>query len=167
MHIMFVCTGNTCRSSMAEGLFRRAVENDSELRKTVTVSSAGLAAFDGDPASENAIRVLSNYYNADISSHSSKMITKEDIDRAYLVLTMTRSHKKALLSMYPGAHGKVFTLKEFTSKKPEPGMEEYDFTLDIADPYGMPEEVYNRCARDINSAVERLAEMIKDIDNEL
>ncbi|MCL6558800.1 MAG: low molecular weight protein arginine phosphatase, partial [Firmicutes bacterium] len=135
--VLFVCTGNTCRSCMAEGVFKDVLKKRPELSREYEVASAGIAAFDGDAASLNAVKVLMDEWGIDISSHRARILTKEDVEEAYLILTMTRGHKKAVVSMYPGAEAKVFTLREFvsdTGAAKEYG--EYNYALDIPDPYG-------------------------------
>ena len=98
MNILFVCTGNTCRSSMAEGILKFLLkENNIE---NINVSSAGLSAFEGQRANEKAIDVLINK-GIDIKTHRSRQLTEEIIKTSDLILTMTDSHKKLITNTLP------------------------------------------------------------------
>ncbi len=162
IHILFVCTGNTCRSSMAEGLFKDAIEKDLQLAGRITISSAGIAALGGDPASEYSVKVLRENWGIDISSHRASSITVTELKKADLVLTMTRGHRDMILSAFPWAKDKVFTLREYVQTNPKDNsVKEYDYSLDIMDPYGMPIQVYKKCAEEIKQAVEKLVVKLK------
>jgi protein-tyrosine phosphatase len=160
--IVFICTGNTCRSSMAEGLLHMQLENDSRLSAGYTVKSAGIAAYDGDPASLSSIKVLMDSWNVDIRQHRARRVRREDLLDAYLILTMTRSHKSSLIAMFPEIKHKIFTLKEYAFQRNSGSIpSEYDYTLDITDPYGCPESIYRQCALEIKEAVDKLVERLK------
>jgi protein-tyrosine-phosphatase len=137
--ILFVCTGNTCRSPMAEAMFRVKAGDHLEIR------SAGVAAFDGQQASEYARQVLMQ--RGIEHDHRAQRLNDELINWADLVLTMTKGHKSAILSFFPHASEKVYTLKEYA------GMEGPE---DIADPFGGTLEEYQKCASEIDQALEKL-----------
>ncbi len=156
-HILFVCTGNTCRSSMAEGIFKAVVGKDDKLRGKYTVSSAGVSAYPGDSASGHSIKVLKDEWDIDISTHRSSPMNAEAVRGSDLILTMTRSHKDAVLSQFPEAAHKTYTLKEFASEQaPDRQIQDYNYMLDILDPYGMPLHIYRKCAYEIKDSVDKL-----------
>lgn len=155
--VLFVCTGNTCRSIMAEGLFNSVVAKEDEAMRQFKAYSAGISAFDGACASDNAYSVLKSW-GIDISYHKSKRVTQQDVDSAFLILTMTREHKRALLQLFPEAEDKVYTLKEFAYDDCE---SMNNMSIDITDPYGMNEEVYRKCAIEIRQAIYKVLEKLK------
>ncbi len=136
MNIIFVCTGNTCRSPMAEALLRKKTDAH-------TVSSAGLSVFSAAPAAENAVTVMGTY-GADLSTHRSQQLTAEAVQNADLILTMTAGHKAVLCTLFPDAAPKAYTLGEYAGS---PG-------FDVADPFGGDLETYRACAADIARLIE-------------
>ncbi len=148
MNILFVCTGNTCRSPMAAAIMEKiAVENDLD----VLIESAGLFAEVGGKASENAIKALDEM-GIDLTFHQTKPITEELIEKSDIILTMTRAHKELLKPM---AGGDVYTLREFAG---DDG--------DISDPYGGDLDEYRETAKEIYDALVDVAERIADMQNE-
>ncbi len=143
--IMFVCTGNTCRSSMAEGIMKNLIKN-SRLENEVYISSSGTGVNISLPASGNAVSALEEL-GIDISGHWSKPITKELIEDSDLILGMTEAHKNHVLKITPKAKEKTFTLIEYTmgGKKG-----------DIADPYFMDLETYRNIRDEIMKYLELL-----------
>ncbi|MDY0323553.1 MAG: low molecular weight protein arginine phosphatase [Candidatus Carbobacillus sp.] len=132
--ILFVCTGNTCRSPMAEALARRYWGEDQ-----VEVLSAGLFAIEGESASPEAQLVLEEE-GIDLSQHRARPLTSELLEEADLILTMTRAHRQMLLSLYPEHEHKIWTLKAWVgSLKGETVNEEDE---DIPDPFGYDVAVY-------------------------
>lgn len=111
MNILFVCTGNTCRSPMAEAILRHHADDSLKVR------SAGLFASAGSPASHQSMQVLKD--NGIDIDHRSQPLNEELVEWADLILTMTSQHKQAIISQFPAKMKHVFTLKEHVSEQKE------------------------------------------------
>ena len=142
--IAVVCTGNTCRSPMAEALLREHIAKKFGSEDAVRVVSAGVAAGVGMGASPQAIEVMGGR-GLDLTGHSSRPLDDSVIRVADLVLTMTEGHRAAILAAWPEMHDRVFPMRRDGG--------------DISDPVGMPVEVYERCAAQIDD------ELSKWLDN--
>ncbi len=149
-NILFVCTGNTCRSAMAAYL--AAQIKDRHLPQTTfRFDSAGLVAVDGYPPSENAVAALKEW-DIDITDHRSKKFQSYMVERADLIACMTEMHKNAVLAEYPEAAGKVFFLGELSGSNEE-----------IPDPY-MGSLARYRLTRDVlQDEIQRMLEKLSEI----
>lgn len=142
--IVFVCTGNTCRSPMAEGLLRSLVP--SFWKNEIAVSSAGIGAWEGQPASEHAVSVLAEI-GIDISRHRARMLTRGIIDGAALVVAMARMHRDYAIALAPAASDRIILIGEL-----DPGRE----NPDVRDPIGENLQVY----RGVRDDIERLTGLL-------
>ena len=137
--ILFVCTGNICRSPMAEALFRARAERAGDM---VNVESAGTWGMNGEPASAFARDVLAQR-GISLDSHIARTVTREILERAAVVIVMTRSHRDALAAEFPFVRPKIHLMSQLN------GIE-----YDIADPYGKPRAAYELCADDLAQLIE-------------
>jgi protein-tyrosine phosphatase len=149
--ILFVCTGNTCRSPMAEAIARKLIADRLRCRpdeledRGVIVQSAGLSAMGGGPAATEAMDVMSAI-GLDLAAHESQPLTGQMVRYADLIFPMTRSHRQAILSQWPEAASRTELLAVDQS--------------DIADPIGGPPDVYRRCAVQLQQELEaRIAKL--------
>ncbi|MGD6794077.1 low molecular weight protein arginine phosphatase [Metabacillus indicus] len=147
-NILFVCTGNTCRSPMAEALLNHMKED-----RQLSVKSAGVFASDGSDASHFAKQALDEKGIA--CSHQSSLLNGEHIKWATYILTMTESHKELIFERYPQAIEKTFTLSEFTA---EDELERRD----VMDPFGGPLDVYRMTREELEKLIGRLMDKLKD-----
>ena len=131
--IVFVCTGNVCRSPMAEELCRRELNGE----RAIEVESAGIGAVMGQTPSPHAVEVMREL-GSDISRLRSKPITAEQVRRADHIFVMTYGHLDSLLLLYPGAADKIFLVREF-----QPGLAPEEREVD--DPIGQSRETYRSC----------------------
>ena len=140
--ILFVCTGNSCRSPMAAGFLREMLKEKKELR----IDSRGTIFSSFSGPTPQAIKIMKGY-GIDISSHKTKSLSKDLIDEADLILVMERKHREKIQELNPEAKNKTFLLKEFVPDKEN---------LEIRDPIGLSDEVYKEVAEEIKSALEKV-----------
>lgn len=143
MNIYLICTGNTCRSPMAEAILRaREIEQ-------VNVRSAGIHAVQGMPISNHA-KTLIEYAEMPYTE-TSNLVTEVDVTWANYILTMTNAHKQFMRMQFPNEENKIFTLKEFVA---------YDNGLDVQDPFGGNLEVYQETFQELIILMEKLEEKL-------
>jgi glycine hydroxymethyltransferase len=147
--ILFVCTGNVCRSPMAEGIFRQAVQG----RGDYQVLSAGLGASEGQPPSPYAVQAVKEL-GIDISGLRSRMVTADQVEQADYIFGMTHSHIDMVMALHPQAAEKTFLVREFDETLDS-------FEKDISDPIGGSYEVYLNCRDQLEQGIVSLLGFIE------
>jgi len=146
-NILFVCTGNICRSPMAEGLLRHMTARRGDVR----VASAGLGAMDGQRPSLHAVEALARE-GIDISGHRSQPVSAALLQRADFVFTMTRDHRDMLLLLFPEAGAKIRLLRAAVAAK--------GGRPDVYDPIGGSFATYETCKEEIKHALTGVLDII-------
>ena len=149
---MFICTGNICRSAMAEGMLRKMLQ---EKKIEAEIYSCGIYAETGDEPTYNAIDAMKDY-DVNITSHKATNIRDSKIKEMDIILCATNSHKQNVLYLYPELKGKVYTMKEYA------GIDKDGQDLDIKDPWGYDLNVYKHCAKEIQECLEKIVEKLKN-----
>src|SRR5467141_1180910 len=145
-HVLFVCTGNICRSPLASSLLERALK---ERGLDLTVSSAGTGAWDGAPASEGAY-LVGLERGLDLSGHRARLLTRELVEEAGLILTRARHHRARVDEL--GGEGRVFVLGEYGGREGD--------EAEVSDPFGGNLEVYRDTCVELEALVAATAERL-------
>lgn len=143
MKIMFICTGNICRSAMAHKMLEKKAKEEN---KDIEVYSCGVFAEDGDVPTYEGIDVMREY-GIDLSKHRATNIRNSNIKDMDVILCATNSHKNNVISMYPELKEKVYTMKEYA------GYDKKD--IDIKDPWGYGIATYRMCAAEIEDCIDK------------
>src|SRR5256885_5970449 len=145
-HVLFVCTGNICRSPLAAALLERALK---ERGLDVNVTSAGTGAWDGAPASEGAY-LVGLERGLDLSAHRARLLTRELVEEADLILTMARHHRARVDEL--GGESHVFVLGEYAGREGD--------AAEVSDPFGGDLEVYRDTCVELEALIDTSVERI-------
>jgi len=151
--VLFVCSGNTCRTPMAEGLLK--VKLPPHLQEEVRVLSCGTLGIESQPAAPNSI-TAAREKGVDISSHRSRGISEKLIAESNIIICMAEEHKRFILERWPGYRDNVFILRDFAAK------DKLD-DPDIFDPIGSSLGIYRECCRIIESELDRILPYLVDL----
>ncbi|MEG2406653.1 MAG: low molecular weight protein arginine phosphatase [Clostridiales bacterium] len=150
--ILFVCTGNTCRSAMAAYL-GAAIAQKHFPQNEYLFDSAGLMAGENVPASAESVSVLADRC-IDLKNHRSKCFREEMVEKSDIIVVMTKSHKQFLLEKFPQAMGKAYTLGELSGSN-----------MDVADPYCGSYDLYVKTANILDEEIMKMFENMEKTED--
>lgn len=158
-NILFVCTGNTCRSIMAQGMFKKILKEKVENSYRYNIQSAGISAMSGmNPTSEATLVMFEQ--GIDISQHQAQPLREELVKKADLILVMAKEHIEYIKRRFPFAQNKIFLLKKFTLKNEFESDQNNEKNYEIIDPIGKPIEFYRIVAKELKVNLERIVNII-------
>ena len=152
--VLFVCSGNTCRSPLAEGLLNKAVKEDMDLKDKVVVSSCGTATHYEDTVQPNAVAAGAKL-GIDISGYKSRQFTPDAAAMFDVIIGMTKAHRDIIAERFPQLKEKTFALYEFT-------MGEKD-CKNVQDPFGCDLQTYESVAQELNEQIRLMVIKLKEL----
>lgn len=150
--VLFVCSGNTCRSPLAKALFDKVVNEDSELKGKVGAGSCGISTHFQETVQPNAV-TAGRKLGVDIADHRSNQFSPEYLKEFDVVIGMSKGHRDTITAHFPEFKDRVKTLYEFNTGDKD--------AKDVKDPYGCDQDTYDKIAGELNEQVRIAAEKIK------
>ena len=162
--ILFVCTGNTCRSAMAEGIFKKILKERTEDDSKFNILSAGISALPGMSPTPEAIKVMTEQ-GIDISRHITTQVKEDLVKKADLILVMSKTHKDYIKTKFTFTQDKIYLLKEFAQIGEFKSIRSTDENYEVVDPLGRPIEFYRIVARELKENLEKILDKILEENN--
>jgi len=162
--ILFICTGNTCRSAMAEGIFKKILKERTKDDSKFNILSAGISALPGMNPTPEAIKVMTEK-GIDISRHIATQVKEDLVKKADLILVMSKTHKDYIKTKFTFAQNKIYLLKEFAQISEFKSIQKTDENYEVVDPLGRPIEFYRTIARDLEENLENILDKILEENN--
>ena len=162
--ILFVCTGNTCRSVMAEGIFRKMLKERTEDDGKFNILSAGISALPGMNPTPEAIKVMAEQ-GIDISRYIATQVQEDLVKKADLILVMSNTHKDYIKTKFTFTQDKIYLLKEFAQIGEFKSIRSTDENYEVVDPLGRPIEFYRIVARELKENLEKILDKILEENN--
>jgi len=151
-HIIVVCTANICRSPMGERLLAHGLAAEASPLKELTVASAGISAYQGDPASENSVKAL-RPVGIDLADHRSQQVSQELLDRAFAVFCMTQTHRALIEAHFRPQPPYLYLFRELMGE---------DASLEIPDPFGRSYPEYELCRDAMVEAIPSILAFLRE-----
>lgn len=161
--ILFVCTGNTCRSIMAQGMFEKMLKEKIENSCRYNIQSAGISAISGMSPTSEAITVMFEQ-GIDISQQQAQPLRDDLVKKADLILVMAKEHIEYIKRRFPFAQNKVFLIKKYLQKDEFKNIKKNDKNYEIVDPIGRTVEFYRIVARELKENLEKIIDKIIEED---
>lgn len=150
--VLFVCSGNTCRSPLAEAMLRKAIEEDADLKGKVAVSSAGTSTHFEDIVQYKAVEAGAKY-GVDLNGYKSRQFAPELLDMFDIVIGMSKGHRDIINAHFPETADKVVALYEYITDEKD--------CKDVKDPFGSDQETYDKIAKEIHDLVDLMLPKLK------
>jgi len=162
--VLFVCTGNTCRSPMAEGIFKKMLKKRTVDDNKCNIISAGISALPEMSPTYEAISAASEQ-GVDISQYKTLQLQEDLVKKADLILVMSHIHKDYILRKFPFAQNKVLLLKKYARKGELKNTQSRGENYEIVDPIGKPINIYRDVAMELRTNLEKILDKILEENN--